>query len=197
MDISETWKKLEKEKLERPIEGDFQKGKSKHPVERLKQNYFIKTIMMVVFLLCFAGMFLYFDQLLIKVTLGVLVAAYAIFLVSSYLMYKNIKSDVSMDRSLITVLTETKERVSRGVRFETTSSMIIFPFAATAGYMMGYTVSGNDINNIFNSTTQILIFTAVLVVFMVLGYFLGRKLTREGYGKYLDQIGGMIEQLKA
>ena len=198
MDISETWKKLEKERLERPIKGDLQEGKySRHPVAKLKRNYFIKTIMMLVFLVCLVGLFFLFDQPLIKYSLAILVVAYVIFLTSSLFMYKSIRSDLPVDGSLMNILTETKEQIERGLRFEKISSMLVYPFGGVAGYLMGYTVSGANINNIYNDAWQMGIFIGTIVVFTILGYFAGLRLTREGYGKSLDEIRGMIDQLRA
>jgi hypothetical protein len=196
MDIPETWKKLEKERLERHIEGGLQHSKdSCHPVAKLKKNYFMKTVMMAVFIICFSALLFYFNQLMIRVAIGVLVFAYMIFLLASYSMYKNIRADLLMDGSLLEVLTSTKEQISRALRFETITSLLVSPVAGAAGYFMGYTVSGRSIEMIFASSTQVAMFIGTIIVFTVLGYFLGRRLTREGYGKAVEEIGGMMREL--
>lgn len=198
MDISATWKKLESERLGQPIGGDFTNSKqSYHPVAKLKRNYFLKSMMMIVFLVAFIMLFVLFDQFLIRVTLAIVVGAYTVFLISSLSMYKDINSELPMDKSLLHVLTSTKEQIEKALKFETISSLLIYPFAGTAGYMIGYTVSGKNISRIFESNSSIGIFIGTLVAFGVLGYFLGRKLTKEGYGKSLDEISKLIEQLKA
>ena len=197
MDISETWKKLERERLERPIEGNLQQGRqSQHPVAKLKRNYFMKTVMMSVFVGSFTGLLFLFDQLLIRSILAVLLIAYIIFLTVSFLMYKGIRTDLSMDGSLLDVLTATKQQIERALRFEMTSSLLVFPIAGAGGYLMGYTVTGGDTDNIFASSAQVVIFILTLIVFTVLGYFLGKRLTREGYGKSLEEMGRMIEELR-
>jgi hypothetical protein len=198
MDLSQTWKKLEKEKLETPIEGDLRKNdQSRHPVAQLKRNYFLKTIAMSFFVVCFAIAFAYFDHLLIKGALLILVAAYVTFLLASYSMYKNIRTDLSMDGSLIKVLTETRDTIARALRLETISSLMISPFAGVAGYLGGYSLTGGSIDKIFHDPTQIAIMAILMVVSTIAGYFLGRRLTREGYGKSLQEISRMIGQLKS
>lgn len=196
MDIDETWKKLGRERLELPVEGNATPGmQSQHPVEKLKRNYFIKTIMMVFFLVCFAVLFFVFDEMLVRVTVGLMVIAYTVFLLSSFAMYRNIQAELPMDSTLRDVLAKTKERIERGLTFETRSSMLIFPFAGAAGYLMGFTVTGGDATKIFNNPVQIGIFITTLTVFTVMGWFIGRRLTYIGYGKSLEELRKLIEEL--
>jgi uncharacterized membrane protein len=191
MDISATWKKLEKEKLETPIEGDFHKDRSNHPVSKLKKNYFIKSLMMIVFVVLFAISFFYFDEIFIRSFFGLLTVAYVIFMATSYSMYKTI----NFDGPVLDVLIKTKDQVTRALKFEMISSLMIIPVGGVAGYLGGYSMSGKSINNIFSNPTQIGILVGTLVAFTVLGYYLGRKLTHEGYGKSLKEIDRLIDQL--
>jgi hypothetical protein len=197
MDISETWKKLAQERLERPIDGDLRMGdNSRHPVEKLKRNYFVKTAMMIFFLLCFIALFFLFDQAIIKLTVGILVVSYGIFLISSFSMYKSIRSDLPIDGSLNDVLTRTKVEIEQGLRFEMRASMLVFPFAGVAGYLMGYTVVGADVSRIFDEAEQVVIFIGTVLLFTVIGYFAGRRLTYTGYGRSLEELGRMIDDLR-
>lgn len=197
MDISETWKKLGQEKLEKPMDGKFERGDhSRHPVTALKNNYKTKATMLVAFLVCFAGLFFWFDEWLIKGVLLVVIAAYIIFFLASLAMYKRLNKNLPVDGRLLDVLVQTKDEVSRALKFETISSLLIFPFAGAAGYMMGYRTQGLDPANIFESPYQLGVFIVVLIIFLAFGYWLGRQLMREGYGKYLDQIEEMILALR-
>lgn len=198
MDISETWKNLGRERLESPIEGNFRNDHdSRHPMMKLKKNYLIKTVMMAAFVACFTTLFFLFDQLPIKWTLGILVVAYSIFFFTSYSMHRSINTDLLMDGPVIEVLTETKTQIARALKFETFSSLAISPVAGAAGYLMGYSVSGADISNIPNRPAQVVILVVTIVVFTVLGYFLGRRLQREGYGNSLKEMEVMIIDLRA
>jgi len=192
MDISATWKKLEEERLRAPIAGDFNKDHSNHPISKLKKNYFIKSMMMMVFVILFSIAFFYFDEIYIKSFFGLLTIAYILFMATSYSMYKTI----NFDGPVLDVLIKTKDQVTRALKFEMISSLAIIPVGGIAGYLGGYSMSGKNIENIFSSTTQVYILVGALVAFTLLGYYLGKKLTREGYGKSLEEIDRLITQLR-
>lgn len=192
MDISETWKKLEKDKLSLPIEGDFKKG-SHHLVSKLKKNYFIKSILMIFFVVMFLVSTLYFDEMPVKILCGFLTVAYLAFLAFSFLTFK----EINLDGSVIDVLTRTKEQITRALRFEWLTSLMIYPIAGAAGYLAGFSITGRSVDKVFSTTSGIATFVAAVVIMTIVGCFLGRKLTKEGYGNSLAEISKMIEQLKS
>lgn len=192
MDLSNTWKRLEKEKLETPIQGELNKDQSNHPVSKLKKNYFIKSMMMIFFVVLFTAAFFYFNDIVIRSFFGLLAIVYLIFMATSYWMYKTI----DLDGPVLEVLIKTKDQVTRALKFEMISSLMIIPFGGIAGYVGSYSMSGKSMDKIFSNPTQLGIMLVVIVLSVILGYYLGKKLTREGYGKSLDEIGTLIKEMK-
>lgn len=192
MDISETWRKLESEKLAQPMNVGLTPGNSIHPVAKIKSNYLSKTIMLIVITIGFGGLAFYFDEILVRGIFGFLAVAYTVFVISSFSTYRKIE----MDGPVLDVLAKTKAQITRALRFEAITSLMIYPFAGAAGYFAGFAANGKSAAIIFSRTTDIVMFATIVTVFTIAGYFLGLALTRKAYGNSLDQITRLIDQLQ-
>lgn len=196
MELSEAWKKLEKERLEKPIAEVERATASRHPIAKLKRNYLIKTSFAAFFLLGFVVCLFLFEGWIIRGLLAIVIASYVGFLVSSLSVYKKLTADLPVDRSLIDMLTQTKDMIETNLRFEQRMGLMVYPFAAAVGFLMGFNASGRAVAEVFSRNTLLVIFALTIIVITPIGYLVARWATKRSYGKALEEIGRLIEELR-
>jgi ABC-type bacteriocin/lantibiotic exporter with double-glycine peptidase domain len=197
MDLQETWKKLEAEKLNKPVLGSLAiQKKSKHPVQRLKTLYLITTGFAVTFLLIFIALFFLFHEPLVKGGLIAVILCYFFFLVVNWSMYKKIKVDLPVDQNLKTVLQHTYTFISDNIRFQERAAIFIYPIAGTSGFLMGGSVGSGNIEKMMSTNFALISLVVTLAILTPTGYFLAKWLNRISYGKGLGKLKELIDELE-
>jgi hypothetical protein len=197
MDLQEIWKKLEMDKLNKPVLGslDIQK-KSKHPVQKLKTLYLITTGFAITFLIIFIILFFLFHEPIVKYGLVAVSICYAFFLAVNWSMYKKIKVDLPVDQNLKTALLHTYNFISDNIRFQERAAIFIYPIAGTAGFLMGGSVGSGNIEKMMSTNFAIISLVITLAILTPAGYFLARWLNRVSYGKGLGKLKQLIDELE-
>ncbi len=197
MDLEQIWKKLEADKLNKPVLGslDIQK-KSKHPVQRLKNLYLITIGFTITFLVTFVFLFFLFHEPLVKVGLIAIILCYVFFLVVNWSMYRKIKVDLPVDQSLKTALLHTYNFISDNIRFQERAAVFIYPIAGTSGFLMGGSVGSGNIEKMMSNNLVIISLIVTLAILTPSGYFLAKWLNRVSYGKGLGKLKQLIDELE-
>lgn len=195
MNLQEVWKRMESEKLTRPVLGAVEvRKKSNHPVAKLKRAYLISTGFAFFFLLGFIALFFAFDAPIIKGSLVLVILGYIFFLIVNLSMYRKINEELPVDQSLRTVLAHTHAFISDNIRFQERVALFIYPVAATAGFLVGLG-SGGDVNVLLEKRAVLILLLAVIVVLTPLAFYLARWMYKVSYGTCLTEIRQLIDEL--
>jgi hypothetical protein len=200
MDLQKAWNKLEHDRLEKPAAWQLprhpEKGRSRHPVIKLRNSLFLTLIFSVVFLFTFVVLIFLFDHWLVKFFIGTIIAAYVFFTVYNYRAYRAVKAQMAnaFAGSLKSALQSIHDCVYRSIRFQEKAALFIYPFSVTAGFMMGLA----EHNNFDEDIQNIKIIAALLIAILILtplSYYAARWMYKITYDKYLDQIKKLSEEL--
>ena len=198
MDLQKAWKKLEHDKLEKPVLGSIHiVKKSKHPVEKLKRAYLISTIFSFLFLGCFIALFFFFPEWIVRVGLAVTVVIYVLFVYFNYTMYRKINTNVLFDANLLSALKDTHAFISNNIRFQERFALFVYPFAGAAGMLMGLAAGAGSAEKALNETFVIISLIVVPLALTPPCYFLAKWMYKVSYGKCLIELKQLIDEIES
>lgn len=197
MDLGEVWKKLESDKLSKPVLGAVHiQKKSKHPVQKLKKAYLVSTGFSIVFLTAFIVLFFLFDETIVKVGLVFMMISYIFFFATNFSIYRKVNVVLPIDESLKTVLTHTHDFITENIRFQERVALFIYPFAAASGFLMGGSVGSGNVEKMLEAKEVIIIMLVTSVVLTPIGFYFTRWLYKTYYGKCLTELKERINELE-
>lgn len=196
MDLKETWKKLEQEKLYQPVAGTVEvKTKSKHPMQKLIQLFKLTLAFAVFFEVGFSVLLVTMDQPIVKVFLVVMIIVYLFFFVINYRVLKDIQKSFRLDLNLKSTLKQVHDNIMSTLAFQRKASFIIYPLAATAGFLMGLSAE-KDAAIMIQKWQIILTLVITIIILTPSCYYLARWMEKVSYGKYLHQLRELIQQFE-
>ena len=194
MELSEVWKKLEADKLSQPLDAKFDpKRYSKHPVNKLIRNFKLTLGFAIFFELGFIYLLFVFTQPIVLGFTVLMVLVYIYYIVVNYQILKNIERSSNMDGDLKRTLHQIYENVSASLKFQRRSSLIIYPFACTAGFLMGLSANSDALEMLQKNFTLIALAISI-VVLTPLSYLFALWLEKVSYGKSLKQLEALIKE---
>ncbi|MFM8834044.1 MAG: hypothetical protein ACKOEV_10515 [Cytophagales bacterium] len=197
MDLQKAWKKLEHERLEKPVLGSIQiVKKSKHPVQKLKYAYLASTGFSIAFLIGFIVLFFIFHEPLVKGGIALVILCYIFFFAVNVSMYRKIKSELPVDQSLRSVLLHTYHFVTDNIVFQERVALFIYPIAAASGFLMGASVSGAAIEEFIVKKPVVIALILIMIVLTPSCYWLAHWLHKVSYGKWLAELKERIEEME-
>jgi hypothetical protein len=196
MDLHETWKRLQEEKLSRtsiagPI--DFPAG-SKHPVARLIRAFKIGLTWAIACELLYISLLIVMPQPIVRVGMIVVILANLVFLSIHYRVLKRISAQNNLDQNTRDSLLGIHATVTAAMRFQQQISWILFPLCAAGGFLLGISLKQDAFEKLHNP----MVITSMLVTMAVLtplAYYLAKWMNKIAYGKYSDQLKNLIDQL--
>lgn len=197
MDLKEAWKKLEQEKLSRPVAGTDEVYKSsKHPIQKLIRSFKIALGFVVFFELAFSYLAIVVPQPIVKIAMVVMMVVYIFYFVTNYQTLTHIKKTFRMDQNLSYTLQSIYDNTQQSLKFQRRSALFIYPLAATCGFFFGLSVERDVVEVLQNKSTWITLLITI-VILTPISYYVAIQLERVGYGRYLDQLRGLIHQLNS
>lgn len=197
MELRELWKKLESDKLSKPVLGAVHiQKKSKHPVEKLKRAYFISTLFAVCFLFCFIALLFLFPEPIVRFGIGVVVVIYVFFVYINFKAYNRIDTSLLFDQNLKSALEDTYQFIKNNIRFQERFSLYIYPLCAAAGMLVGLAVGGGEATKYLDNKW---VLTSLVVVPLILTppcWLLAKWLHKVSYGKCLEELKQLITELE-
>jgi ABC-type bacteriocin/lantibiotic exporter with double-glycine peptidase domain len=198
MNLQEVWKKLELEKLEvsKPSPINPWAAKSKHPVEKLKNAYRITTFFCISFLAVFILLLFLFDEPIVRIGIVLMIVFYVIFSIVNFSMYRKINTSFPIDQDLKGVLTNTYLFIKNNIRFQERFALFVYPFAASAGYLLGLSASSGNAQALMNERFVVSMMIVTAIVITPIAWLLARWLYRKSYGTCLGELKKLIEELE-
>jgi hypothetical protein len=197
MDLQQVWKKLEKDKLEKPVLGSVKIQKeSKHPVQKLKRNYLYTTGFSVLFLIGFIVLFFLFDEWLVKGGLILVILAYIYYFITNFSMYRKIQVVLPVDGSLKAAMQHTHDFIADNIRFQKRTSIFIYPIAGVSGFMMGGAIGSGNINKMMQNKYVLISMIITIAILTPLSHWLASWMYKVSYGKCLKELKERIDELE-
>jgi hypothetical protein len=193
MDLNEVWKKLEQEKLNRPVLGAAEVHKvSKHPVQKLILLSKLTLGVAVFFEIGLIYLLIIMVQPIVKVFLIIMMIAYLFFFVVNYRILRDIQKSFRLDSNLKSTLKQVYGNMMSTLAFQRKASIIIYPLAATAGFLMGLAAE-KDAATMMQKWQVILALAISIIILTPACYYLARWMEKVSYGKYLNQLRELIQ----
>ncbi|MBX2895219.1 MAG: hypothetical protein KF763_07245 [Cyclobacteriaceae bacterium] len=197
MDLKEVWKKLEREKLALPVVGGAEIYKtSKHPVQKLIHSFKVALGFVVFFELAFAYLAFSIPQPIVKAAMVVMMIVYIFYFVANYKTLHHIQTTFRMDQNLSHTLQSIYDNTQQSLKFQRKSALFIYPLAATCGFFLGLSIDRNVEDMLQNKSIWIALLISILILTPTC-YYIAIVLERIGYGRYLNQLHGLIQQLNS
>ncbi len=197
MNLQETWKKLESEKLCLPIPEQMQaRSDYKLPLQKLKNVYRVNSWFIVSFVCGFVLLFFVFSEPLVKGGLCLLILIYMLGLAANLSMSKKLELTASWDQSIKSSLEQIYSSVSSHVRYQERIGLFIYPFAGLVGFLMGMAAVSDNFNALIRQKSIILLLLILLLILTPLCFWVTKQLHAKSYGKYLHDIKQLIHELE-
>jgi len=194
MDLKEVWKKLDSDKLSKPVLGSVHiQNNSKHPVQKLIKLFRITLGFALTFEVGFIYLLIIMPQPIVKVFMVVMIIIYVFFFALNYRILKNIQHSFRLDLNLKSTLQQVYDNTVSTLAFQRKSSIIIYPIAATAGFLLGLSAETDAALMMQKWQVQIALLISILILTPA-SYYLALWMEKVSYRKYLDQLRDLIAQ---
>lgn len=196
MDLKEVWKKLDQEKLNQSVLGAIEIRKnSKHPIQKLIQLFKVTLGFAIFFELAFTYLLVVTPQAIVKVFLILMIIVYLFFFLLNYRVLRNIQRSFRLDLNLKSTLKQVYDNTSSTLAFQRKASLIIYPLAATAGFLLGLSIEKDAALMIQKWQVQIALLISIIIL-TPSSYLLARWMEKVSYGKYLAQLKDLLQQFE-
>jgi hypothetical protein len=198
MDLKDIWNAAEPSKQQLPQINSIKEIKSKglkNPLKlakkRLLQNIIWGIIIAIVYIPIIVIYNYWQIQLLLAITL--LFTIWAIY--TAIKLHQSIQSNVSAN-NLLSELMRVKTTLNQWMTVQSKVALFIYPISASAGYFVGGVVgSGKSVDELLVKPVIIYALIACILVLTLLCYFLAKWMFKLSFGKVIDQIDVLIEEL--
>lgn len=171
------------------------KERSDSPLRKLKRNIRINTAFALVFSIGFIGLMIYIDGFWFRIFTVVVTLAYVVNIILNQWIIKTYLNDIPFDDTLLHRLKSIYLGINKAFRALEYSSILIYPIAMTAGFLIPLTLNGQL--GLFNQGHSLWMILGVLyIVLTPLCFWLGRVLNKLAFGKYLGQIERLVTSLE-
>lgn len=202
MEWEKTWKQLENEGqgglgsyLE---EKNAKKLSSRHPLLKIRRSLLATSIYGVIISLGYAFLMYDFPYWQLLLGFGVVLTFNIYFIVKGIKLYRNVPGYISGSVSLLKELEEQHEAVSEWIRLQLLAARFVYPVAVATGFLLGGMLgSEKSIEFLMSKPLFGISMVVSVVLFTPLGHWVGRKFTRWSYGRHLDNLKKLIDDLRA
>lgn len=175
----------------------FRQGNIQAPLARLKRNLAIHIGYAVIITIGYALITWYFAFWQVQACMLLLIAFNLWAIIKSYDLYRKIDLNLTGTN----VLFELKKHDLAFTEWEKQSmraGLMIYPFAAAGGFMLGGAVGSGKSPEIWLSDYRIMVIMGIVVLVLVpLGYLAAKWMTRVAFGRYVVQLRERIKELEA
>lgn len=175
----------------------FRQKNIETPLAKLRKNLAIHIGYAAIITIGYALITWYFTYWQVQACMVLLIAFNLWAMIKSYGLYKNI----DLNLSATNVLNELKKHERAFTEWEKQSmraGLMIYPFAAAGGFMLGGAVGSGKSPEIWLSDHRVLLIMGIVVVVLVpLGYLVAKWMTKVAFGRYVIQLRDRIKELEA
>ena len=201
MDLENTWKALNdgdkslEDILEKP---SYQPSTSLHPLSKLRKNLIIGIIWGIIISAGYLFLFFYFPIWQVRSVLALLLVFNSWMMLTSWLLYHKTPPTISPELSLKDEIEKNIRSFQRWWKLQEGVGLFVYPFAASGGFIMGGVLGSGKPAEVFLSKPEIIYILLILIAVIVpVSFYLARFLFRHTYGKHLDRLKMLAEDLNS
>jgi len=178
-------------------ESDLQKLKERSdtPIKNLKRNILINSGFAVVFLLGFIALFVFVDGFWFRVFNALVSIAYIASVVFNQWIVQKYLVELPPDESILIRLKSIHTGMNKAFRAQELTSIFIYPIATTTGFLLPLTLNG-ELDLFHEGFALWIILLILFIVTTPLCYWLGKYLNKLAFGKYIKEIGAIVDDLE-
>lgn len=171
---------------------------SHHPLDKIRRNLLTGIYFGIVTVLAYLLIIYYFDQWLIRLLILVVLCFNLFIIRSSLLLRRAISSTGYHNLNLLQELTYHRNAIRKWWKIQEQYSILVYPFATTAGFLIGGILGSGDRELIFMQQQKLLMLLGILIVILsIVSFFGARYIFRIVYEKHLVAIEKNIESLRS
>jgi hypothetical protein len=195
MDLQQAWKKLDREKLSKPVKGEVEiRAASKHPVQKLIASFRAALGFIALFEVIFIYFLISIPQPIVKIFLTLMIIVYALGFAVNFRTLRKIESHFVLDSNFKDSLRLIYESTKISLAFQRKAWIFIYPLAGTTGFLLGLSIS-TDVVEIMQKSKNIIALIITLAIVTPMGYYISLWLENLSYGKYLIQLETLLLEL--
>jgi len=178
-------------------ESDLQKLKerSDSPLKNLKRNILINSGFASVFLIGFIALFIIVDGFWFRFFMAIVSFFYLASIFFNRWVSQKYLQELPHDESILIRLKSIYTGMNKAFRAQELTSIFIYPIAMTAGFLLPLTLNGEL--DLFNEGYALWIILFILFIILTpLCYWLGKYLNKLAFGKYIKQIGAIVDEME-
>jgi len=196
-ELDDIWKKLSFEKLEAtqitpPVQWPLH---SKHPVRKLLHAFGIGLRMSAVFVLIWIYFLVVFEQIEVKIFMGLMIVGYLFFFFLNYKVFREIRRETDFSGNLLVILKTIYQKATRTLAFQRKAALFIYPVAGSAGFILGFAWD-KDPERVFHDTSLLATMIIVSIVLTPIAYYVAQWVDQKAFGKYCDQLKVIIDDME-
>lgn len=200
MNLEEQWK-AETGQDDKFLQDLIQKGsidrlRTQNPLDKIRKNLKWNIGFAAVIAIGYLFVFWYFPYWPVFLCIGI------IFLFTVWGVYSGMRlfqSTTHRDPSapVLETLEQQYNLISKWIKHQEKAALLVYPFAGAGGFMIGGMVgSGKSIEVFMGKPPVAIAMIVTLIIIVPLSYWLAKWMNRKAFGKYLDQLGENIKDLK-
>ncbi|MFT3932258.1 MAG: hypothetical protein QM726_01485 [Chitinophagaceae bacterium] len=172
--------------------------KSTDPLQKIKTSLRFTIMWTVLIAALYLWVLICYPYWQIMLTIGVMLLFTVAGTFSAIHQYKKMPPVINSSLSLLSIMEEQYNGISRWMRLQKKSLVFIYPFASAGGFMTGLMFgSGKDLSVLMSKPSTIAWMIGITIVIVPMGIMLAKRLQYKSYGQYLLQLKQNIDSLKA
>ena len=171
------------------------KSESKGEIEKLNTTLKHKNMYIWAFILLFAAFMFKAPNMVVMTLLGILMVMYVI---AGILLVKErqlLKQGVDLTDNLYGTLQSYYDRISKVLKYEEITALMLYPISISAGFVSGLGVYG-DVMNFFSGWKGWATLAVLILVLTPLTHRLAKWMNKKAFDQYLNALKANIEQLR-
>ncbi|MEJ7626236.1 MAG: hypothetical protein WKF35_05195 [Ferruginibacter sp.] len=199
MDIENVWQqgKGSDDALNKVLQiSDFDIIHSKSPLKQLRKNLLIGIVWAVIITIFYVGLLFFISIWQVNIALFILIFFNSLIAFDSWKLYKNIHINNLATHSLKDELQKNYSGFRKWWRVQERSCLFVYPIAITGGFILGgYLGSEKPIAEFLYNPRMLSILGIANLILVPLSYFGARWMFKYAYGKHLEKLQSLIEEL--
>ncbi|MCC5918355.1 MAG: hypothetical protein JJU02_13630 [Cryomorphaceae bacterium] len=170
---------------------------SNQPLQVLKKHLNANLYYGVILTIAYAVIIVMYPIWQVQIALAILIAFNVWFLYSGWNYRQKLKQYQLQDQGLLQQLKVLTQNFQTWLKLSERIAVFIYPVGVTGGFLLGGVLgSGSTVGEFLSIGFVQIALVICLVVLTPLSYLLARKLNHIAFGKYLQKISTMIEELE-
>lgn len=179
-------------------ESKFQKLHSQNPLMKIKRQLILSVWMATLLCLLYGFILIQFPFWQLLLCIGILLLFTLAGVYTSFKYALSIKPFISAEGSLLQEMEKHYFTIKKWGDFQMKAALLVYPFAAAGGFMLGGMVgSGKSIEFFMSKPKVIIVLIITIAILVPLSFWLAKFLFNKSFGIHLKKLRENIDELKS